>query len=121
MSSVVDLCHHPVRTRPPPGGRRWGVSKFLTYRRSVDFYSVIGIPAAEASVIVVGIVVSMAAGRLLSNRFPRLAAVLAVPYVTVAATTAGHTWQNIGLLVMALDIIDIETNVGTGDVDGSTG
>lgn len=98
-----------------------GVGKFLTYRRSVAFFSAIGLPAPEALVVVVGTVELVAAGLLLSNRRPRFGASLAVPVMVVAAFTAGPTWQNLGLLGMALGIIGFETTLGTGDADGSTG
>lgn len=97
-----------------------GVSKFLTYDGSVEFFGSLGLPAA-GGLVVVGIVELAAAGLLLGNRLPRVGASLVVPVTTVAAFTAGPTWQNVARLGMAVAVIGSETALGTDVGEESTG
>lgn len=92
-----------------------GIGKLLTYERSVRFFASLGLPAPDVLVVVVGVVELLAAGFLLVNRVPRIAALLAVPMMVVAAVTAGPSWQNIGALVAALGLIGLETSTGVSN------
>lgn len=86
-----------------------GASKFLTYGTSVRFFESLGLPAPAVLVPVVGGIELVAAGLLLLDRFPRFAALLTVPIMIVAATTAGPTWQNLGVLAGAVVFIGLDT------------
>lgn len=86
-----------------------GASKFLTYGTSVRFFESLGLPAPAVLVPVVGGIELVAAGLLLLDRFPRLAALLTVPIMLVAAVTAGPTWQNLGVLAGAVVLIGLDT------------
>lgn len=90
-----------------------GISKLLTYERSVRFFASLGIPAPDVLVVVVGVLELLAAGLLLVHRVPRIAALLTIPMMVVAVVTAGPSWQNIGALVAALGVIGLETSSGT--------
>ena len=72
-----------------------GVSKFLTYGRSVQFFETLGLPAPAVLVLAVGAVEIGIAVFLVLDRAPRAAAVTVVPVMTVAAVTAGPTWQKL--------------------------
>lgn len=86
-----------------------GVSKFLTYGRSVQFFETLGMPAPAVLVLVVGVVEIGVAVFLVLDRAPRAAAVAVVPVMIVAAVTAGPTWQNLGVLIAAVVLIGIDT------------
>ena len=85
-----------------------GVSKFLTYGRSVQFFETLGLPAPAVLVLVVGTVEIGVAVCLFLDRAPRVAAVAVVPVMIVAAVTAGPTWQNLGVLISALVLVGID-------------
>lgn len=89
-----------------------GISKLLTYERSVRFFASLGTPTPDVWVVVVGLLELLAAGLLLVNRVPRIAALLTIPMMVVAAVTAGPSWQNVGPLVAALGLIALETSSG---------
>lgn len=95
-----------------------GASKFLTYGRSVQFFTTLGLPVREILVAVVGSIELVAALLLLPDRWPRIAALLVIPVVRVAAATAGPTWQNLGVLTAALLLIGFETTADT-DADAT--
>lgn len=86
-----------------------GVSKFLTYDRSVQFFEALGLPAPTVLVLVVGVIELGVAVFLFLNRAPRLAALTAMPLMIVAAVTAGPTWQNLSVFVAAAILIWIDT------------
>lgn len=86
-----------------------GASKFLTYGTSVRFFESLGLPAPAVLVPVVGGIELVTAGLLLLDRFPRFAALLTVPIMLVAATTAGPTWQNLSVLAGAVVLISLDT------------
>lgn len=86
-----------------------GVSKFLTYGRSVQFFETLGLPAPAVLVLVVGTIELGIAVLLFLDRAPRAAALTIVPVMIVAAVTAGPTWQNLGVLVTAVILIRIDT------------
>lgn len=86
-----------------------GVSKFFTYGQSVQFFETLGLPVPAVLVLVVGAVEIGVAVVLLLDRAPRVAALPTVPVMTVAALTAGPTWQNLGVLVAAVVLVGIDT------------
>lgn len=86
-----------------------GASKLLTYGASVAFFESLGLPAADVLVPVVGGIELAAAGLLLLDRLPRLAALLTIPIMAVAAATAGPTWQNLGVVTAAVALFGIDT------------
>lgn len=86
-----------------------GASKFVTYGTSVRFFESLGLPAPGVLVPVVGALELVVAGLLLLDRVPRLAAFIAVPIMLVAAGTAGPSWQNLGALVGAVDLVGLDT------------
>jgi uncharacterized membrane protein YphA (DoxX/SURF4 family) len=85
-----------------------GVSKFLTYQQSVQFFERLALPAPELLVPIVGGIELGAAALVLVDRAPRLAAVLVIPVMLVAIGTAGPSWQNLGVLTAALGLLGIE-------------
>lgn len=85
------------------------LSKFVTYERSVRFFTGLGLPSPDVLVLVVGAVELGAAILLLLNRASRVAALLVVPTMVVAAITAGPTWQNLGVLTGAVVLIGLDT------------
>lgn len=82
-----------------------GVSKFLTYERSVRFFTTLGLPAPEMLVPAVGAIELGAAGLLFWDRGAWLGALLALPVMAVAAATAGPTWQNVGVFFAACVVL----------------
>jgi putative oxidoreductase len=86
-----------------------GVNKFLTYQQSVQFFQTLGLPMPALTVVLVGAVELVVAALLLLDRLPRVAAVLVVPVMVVAAATAGPTWQNLGVLLGASTLLVLET------------
>jgi putative oxidoreductase len=98
-----------------------GVSKFLTYEQSVQFFGMLAIPAPGLTVLFVGGVELVVAALLLLDWAPRVAAVLAMPVMVVAAATAGPTWQNLGVLAAAVALATLETIPHGGSVPASTG
>lgn len=98
-----------------------GVSKFLTYEQSVQFFRTLAIPAPAIMVVLVGGVELAVAALLLLDRAPRGSAILVIPVMVVAAVTAGPTWQNLGVLVAAVALIVLETTPYGGLVPASTG
>lgn len=86
-----------------------GASKFITYGTSVWFFESLGLPAPAVLVPVVGSFELVAAGLLLLDRFSWLAALLTIPIMTVAAITAGPTWQNLGALAAAVVLVGLDT------------
>ena len=91
-----------------------GVSKILTYSQSVRFFATLGLPHPEFLVPVVGGIELVAAGLFLLDRRLRVAAPLVMPVMSVAAITAGPTWQNLGVLTASFLMIGLET---TADAD----
>ena len=89
-----------------------GVSKFLTYQQSVQFFERLALPAPDLLVPLVGGVELGAAALVLLDRAPRLAAVVVIPVMLVAIGTAGPSWQNFGVLMAALGLLGIETKSG---------
>ena len=89
-----------------------GVSKFLTYRQSVQFFERLALPVPELLVPIVGGIELSAAALVLVDRAPRLAAVLVIPVMLVAIGTAGPSWQNLGVLTAALGLFGVETRPG---------
>jgi len=87
-----------------------GVSKFLTYDHSVQFFDSLGLPAPGVLVIAVGVAELLAAVLLVVDRAPRAAVLLTIPIMVVAAVTAGPSWQNVGALVAALGVLAVETS-----------
>ncbi|MDT3437627.1 DoxX family protein [Haloarcula sp. 1CSR25-25] len=85
-----------------------GASKFITYGTSVRFFGSLGLPAPTVLVPVVGGIELVAAGMLLLDRRSWLAAFLTIPIMIVAASTAGPTWQNLGVLVGAVILIGLD-------------
>lgn len=85
-----------------------GASKFITYGTSVRFFESLGLPAPSILAPIVGGLELVAAGLLLLDRVPRLAALIAIPIMLVAAATAGASWQNLGVLVGAVVLIGLE-------------
>jgi putative oxidoreductase len=98
-----------------------GLSKFLTYEQSVQFFRMLAIPAPGLMVLLVGGIELAVAALLLLDRVPRVSAVLAMPVMVVAATTAGPTWQNLGVLVAAIALIALETTTQGDSFAVSTG
>jgi putative oxidoreductase len=88
-----------------------GVSKFITYDRSVDFFTTLGLPAPELLVLVVGGIEIGAALSLFFDRVPWLGALLAIPMMAVAIATAGPSWQNIGVLLASTLVIGTNARV----------
>jgi|AntDeeMetagen134_2_1112570.scaffolds.fasta_scaffold01062_6 uncharacterized membrane protein YphA (DoxX/SURF4 family) len=86
-----------------------GVSKFLTYGRSVQFFETLELPVPAVLVLVVGTIEIGVAVFLFLDRAPRSAAATAVPVMIVAGVTAGPTWQNLGVLISAFVLIAIDT------------
>jgi uncharacterized membrane protein YphA (DoxX/SURF4 family) len=86
-----------------------GVSKFLTYGRSVQFFETLGLPAPAVLVLAVGAVEIGIAVFLVLDRAPRAAAVTVVPVMIVAAVTAGPTWQKLWMLIPVVVLIGIDT------------
>lgn len=86
-----------------------GASKFITYGTSVGFFDSLGLPAPAILVPIVGALELVTASLLLVDRRARVAAVLAIPIMIVAAATAGPTWQNLGVLAAALGLITLDT------------
>lgn len=86
-----------------------GASKFVTYGTSVRFFESLGLPAPGVLVPIVGGVELVAAGLLLLDRGPRLAALLAIPIMLVAVATAGPSWQNLGVLVGSVVLVGLDT------------
>ncbi|WP_323192056.1 DoxX family protein [Halostella sp. PRR32] len=76
-----------------------GVRKYLTYAQSVYFFTSLGLPMPELSVVLVGAIEVGAALSLFLNRVPWLGALLAVPVMAVAIVTAGPSWQNVSVLL----------------------
>ena len=93
-----------------------GVSKFLTYRQSVQFFERLALPAPDLLVPIVGGVELGAAALVLVDRAPRLAAALVIPVMLVAIGTAGPSWQNLGVFTAALGLLGVETISG-GRID----
>lgn len=98
-----------------------GVSKFLTYEQSVQFFQTLGIPSSEIMVPVVGGIELAVASTLLLDRLPRISALVAMPVMLVAAATAGPTWQNLGVLLAAGVLIGLETTARDESTTTSTG
>jgi len=98
-----------------------GVSKFLTYEQSVQFFRTLAIPVPAIMVVLVGGVELAVAALLVLDRAPRGSAILVIPVMAVAAATAGPTWQNLGVLVAAVALIALETTLHGGSVPASTG
>jgi putative oxidoreductase len=88
-----------------------GVSKFITYNRSVAFFTALGLPAPELLVLVVGGIEIGAALSLFFDRVPWLGALLAIPVMVVAIATAGLSWQNIGVLLASTLVIGTNARV----------
>lgn len=86
-----------------------GASKFVTYGTSVRFFESLGLPAPGLLVPIVGGLELVAAGLLLLDRVPRLAAFLAIPIMLVAVATAGPSWQNLGVLVGSVVLVGLDT------------
>ena len=86
-----------------------GVSKFITYGQSVQFFETLGLPVPAVLVLVVGAAEISIAALLFLDRVPRAAAVTVIPVMLVAAVTAGPTWQNLGVLIAAIVLIGIDT------------
>jgi uncharacterized membrane protein YphA (DoxX/SURF4 family) len=84
-----------------------GVSKFLTYEQSVQFFAALQIPAAETLVVLVGAVEIVVAGSMFLDRGVLYAALSITPVMAVAIVTAGPTWQNIGVLLAATVLIGV--------------
>jgi putative oxidoreductase len=89
-----------------------GVSKFLTYWQSVQFFERLALPAPDLLVPIVGGVELGAAALVLFDRASRLAAVLVIPVMLVAIGTAGPSWQNFGVLTAALGLLGVDTILG---------
>jgi len=85
-----------------------GASKFITYGTSVQFFGSLGLPVPAVLVPVVGGIELVAAGLLLLDRVSWLAALLIIPIMVVAASTAGPTWQNLGVLAGAVVLIGLD-------------
>jgi putative oxidoreductase len=98
-----------------------GVSKFLTYEQSVQFFRTLAIPAPAIMVVLVGGVELAVAVLLLLDRAPRASAILVIPVMVVAAATAGPTWQNLGVFAAAVGLITLETTIHGGSSPASTG
>ena len=88
-----------------------GVSKFITYDRSVAFFSALGLPAPDLLVLVVGGLVIGAALSLFVDRGPWLGALLAIPMMAVAIATAGPSWQNIGVFLASTLVIGTNARI----------
>lgn len=88
-----------------------GVSKFLTYRLSIQFFRALALPVPESLVLLVGAVGIGVAVLLLLDRSSRVAASTAAPMMIGAAVTAGPTWQNLAVLFGALVLIGIDTKI----------
>lgn len=97
-----------------------GVSKFFSYRQSVQFFRALALPAPERLVLLVGVIEIGAAILLLLDRSPRVAAATAVPMMSVAVLTAGPAWQNLGVLFGALVLIGIDTKTRVVSISGPT-
>jgi uncharacterized membrane protein YphA (DoxX/SURF4 family) len=89
-----------------------GVSKFLTYQQSVQFFERLALPAPELLVPIVGGIELGAAALVLVDRAPRLAAVLVIPVMLVAIGTAGPSWQKLGVLTATLGLLGVATRPG---------
>lgn len=94
-----------------------GVSKLFTYDQSVQFFSGLGIPSPELLVAVVGVVELAAALTFVLDRAAWIGALVTIPIMVVAATTAGPTWQNIGVLGAALLVVALEVVENRIDTD----
>lgn len=81
------------------------VSKFLTYERSVAFFSRIGIPLPTVLVVVVGIIQITAVVLLVLGVGERLAALSLVPVMFVAIVSVGPDWKNLTVLGGSLAIL----------------
>jgi len=91
-----------------------GVSKFITYDRSVGFFTMLGLPTPELLVIAVGSMEIEAALSLFLDRAPWFGAVPAIPIMAVAIVTAGPSWQNIGVLLASTLVIGTNSRVLAG-------
>lgn len=92
-----------------------GLSKFLTYGRSVAFFSQLGLPAPRYLVPLVGVVEVAAVGLLLVDTWTRVAALSLLPVMLVAAATAGVTWQNVGVAGAAVVLLVTRSEGFAGD------
>jgi uncharacterized membrane protein YphA (DoxX/SURF4 family) len=86
-----------------------GASKFVTFGTSVRFFESLDLPAPSILVPIVGALELGAAALLLLDRSARIAALVTVPIMVVAAGTAGPTWQNVGVLAAALVLTALDT------------
>jgi uncharacterized membrane protein YphA (DoxX/SURF4 family) len=89
-----------------------GVSKFLTYRQSVQFFERLALPALELLVPIVGGVELGGAALILFDRVHRLATVLVIPVMLGAIGTAGPSWQKLGVLTATLGLLGVATRPG---------
>jgi len=98
-----------------------GVSRFLTYEQSVQFFQALGVPSSEIVVPVVGDIGIAVASALLLDRIPRISTLLAMSVMLVAAATVGPTWQNLGILLATGVLIGLETTAYDEPSATSTG
>jgi uncharacterized membrane protein YphA (DoxX/SURF4 family) len=98
-----------------------GVSRFLTYEQSVQFFQALGIPSSEIVVPVVGGIEIAVASALLLDRIPRISTLLAMPVMLVAAATVGPTWRSLGILLATGVLIGLETTAYDEPSATSTG
>lgn len=89
------------------------LSKVLTYGRSVSFFDALGIPAPAILVILAGGIQVGAIVLLLVGVGERLAAISLLPVMVVAILYAGLDWKNVSVLVGAMGLLVLETDVDT--------
>ena len=89
------------------------LSKVVTYGSSVAFFDAIGMPAPAAMVIIAGIIEVGAVLLLLVGVGERLAAISLIPVMLVAILYVGPDWKNLSVLVGALALLFLETDLDT--------
>lgn len=83
------------------------VGKFLTYARSVAFFTSLGIPSPELMVLLVGMIELAAVVLLLLDVGRRFVAVALLPVMLVAFWTT-RDWQALAVLLAAIGLLAVE-------------
>lgn len=86
-----------------------GLAKFLTYGSKVQFFGSLGLPWPAVLVPLVGATELAAAVLLFDDTATRVAATLTAGIMVVAAATAGPDPRNVGVLLLALGLLGVDT------------
>ena len=79
-----------------------GALKFVDYAGQASFFASLGIPAAELTVIVVGLLELGAAVMIATGTAGRVGAVVVIPIMVTAIALAGPELSNVAVLVGCL-------------------